>query len=135
METLTAEVEPREASRHRRIQPRHTRRLSRFLPEAGISRKQAKSKMRFQVKSIALAANGNPPKSPMRVLLRNSKSMKFLGAGDRWTKNPNQARDFRNGWWATVHAFTKNPRHLVIEYEFGNDRYNLYIPVLGHQPI
>jgi hypothetical protein len=54
-----------------------------------------------------------------------------LGAGDRWTNDPNHAQDFRNGWWATVYAFTMNPRHLVIHYEFDDERYNLRIPVLG----
>jgi hypothetical protein len=68
----------------------------------------------------------------MRVLLRNAKTMKYLGTRERWTEDPSQARDFRNGWWATVYAFTMNPRHLVIYYEFDNDRYNLHIPVLGH---
>jgi hypothetical protein len=67
----------------------------------------------------------------MRVLLLNSKTMMYLGARERWTKDSRQARDFRNGWWATVYAFTMNPRHLVIHYEFDDDRYNLNIPALG----
>ncbi len=67
----------------------------------------------------------------MRVLLRNAKTQKFLASGERWIKDPKEARDFRNGWWATLHAFTKNPRDLVIHYEFDNDRYNLSIAVLG----
>ena len=68
----------------------------------------------------------------MRVLLRHAKTMKFFRSGESWTKDPKQARDFHNGWWATVCAFTMNPRHLVIHYEFEDDRYNLHIPVLGH---
>lgn len=39
--------------------------------------------------------------------------------------------DFQSGWWATVHAFTINPRHLEILYEFDDDRYDLHIPVIG----
>jgi hypothetical protein len=69
----------------------------------------------------------------MRVLLRHAKTMKYLGRAERWTTDSGLARDFRSGWWATVYAFTMNPRHLVIQYEFDDDRYNLNIPVLGRQ--
>ncbi len=67
----------------------------------------------------------------MRVLLQNSKTLKFCGAGDRWTNDSARARDFHNGWWAAIHAFSMNPRHLVIHYEFNDERYNLEIPVVA----
>jgi hypothetical protein len=70
-------------------------------------------------------------RASMRVLLRNTKTMKYLGIKKRWTKNQKQARDFRNGWWATVYAFTMDPRNMIIDYCFDNDRYDLHIPVLG----
>ncbi len=71
----------------------------------------------------------------MRVLLRDARKMKFVCSGDRWTKDSRQAMDFHNGWWATVHAFTMNPRHLSILYQFGDERYNINIPVLGRGQI
>jgi hypothetical protein len=72
-----------------------------------------------------------PPKSLMRVLLRNSRTMKFFRSEDRWTKDPTQARDFHSGWGATVYAFTMNPRDLEIHYEFDDERYDMDISVLG----
>jgi hypothetical protein len=68
----------------------------------------------------------------MRVLLRNAKTRKFLqaGYGRRWTKNPRLARDFRTGWRATYHAFMIVGGNLVIDYEFGDERYNLHIPIV-----
>jgi hypothetical protein len=71
-----------------------------------------------------------PPHSVMRVLLRNDKTMKYLRSQDHWTKNPKKARDFRNGWWATLCAFTMDPQNLVIQYDFDDERYNLNIPVV-----
>jgi hypothetical protein len=122
----------REAVRHRRIQRRQATQLSGFFLKAGCSRDEEYARARFRFDSIVPAVERDPPKSPMRVLLRHAKTMKFFRSGERWTKDPKQARDFRNGWWATVHAFTMNPRHLVIHYVFDDDRYNLHIPVVGH---
>jgi hypothetical protein len=93
----------------------------------------AAPKPRFRVKSIAPAVKPGPPKALMRVLLRNAKTLKFVQSGERWTNTPKQARDFRNGWRAAVHAFTMNPRLLVIHYEFDDDRYNLQIPVISER--
>jgi hypothetical protein len=115
----------------------HPRQYSDLFPTSN----GEKSKPRFSLDSMppvsspergkrAMRADGRKP--PMRILLRNAKTMKFFGVGDRWTKDPKQAQDFRNGWWATFCAFTMNPRHLVIDYEFEDDRYNMHIPVLGH---
>ena len=133
-EILKVEDQQREAVRHRRIQPRLARQGSRIFPEAEDNRDQEGSKPRFQIDSIAPAVKEDAVTSPMRVLLRNAKTMKFFRSGEGWTKDPKRARDFHNGWWATVCAFTMNPRHLVIHYEFEDDRYNLHIPVLGHSP-
>jgi hypothetical protein len=132
METLMVQDEPRLAVRHRRIQPRYARRLSRLLPRVKRNGEATASKPRFEIDSIAPVSKSANQKSTMRVLLRNAKTMKFLGPGERWTNDSSQARDFRNGWWATVFAFTLNPRQLVIHYEFDDDRYDLHIPVLGH---
>ena len=118
-EILTMENPPREAFRPRRIQPR-------------FASKQEESKPRFRLDSTTPCVQQDRPDSPMRVLLRNAKTMKFFRSAERWTKDPRQARDFHNGWWATVCAFTMNPRHLVIHYEFDDARYNLHIPVVGH---
>jgi len=70
-------------------------------------------------------------KHTMRVLLRNTRTSKFLQFGERWTKNPKLARDFGSGWGATYHAFTMDTRDLAIEYEFEDERYNLHVPVLS----
>jgi hypothetical protein len=129
---LTVEVQPREAARHRRIQPRLAKHLSSPFREAETEGEEGRSRPRFRIDSTALTVKQHRPKSAMRVLLRNAKTMRFLRSGARWTKDPRQARDFHNGWWATVCAFTMNPRHLVIHYEFEDDRYNMQIPVLGH---
>jgi hypothetical protein len=106
--------------------------LSGFVPEAEHNGREEGSKPRFRIDSTASIVNREPPKSPMRVLLRDAKTMEFLGFEERWTKDPKQARDFRKGWLATLCAFKLNPRHLVIQYEFADDRYNLRIPVVGH---
>jgi hypothetical protein len=132
METQTLEHERREADRHCQVLPRRAKQLSGFLREAGCNSKEKASRLRLRFDSIAPAVERDAPKSPMRVLLRHVKTMKFVRSGERWTKDPKQAWDFRHGWWATVHAFTMNPRHLVIHYVFEDDRYNLHIPVLGH---
>jgi len=71
--------------------------------------------------------------SPMRVLLQNAKTMKYVGQGERWTKDSKQARDFHTGWSATVQAFANDPHDLLIHYEFDDDRYDLHIPVLSHR--
>ena len=87
---------------------------------------------RFDVSKFECEAEKQAPsESPMRVLLQNIKTHKFLCGSTGWTSDPRRARDFRSGWWATVCAFTMNPRNLAIHYEFANDRYNLHIPVLG----
>ena len=135
METLIVEAAPRALRRHDHFRLRADTRLSGYFPEARYDSKQQESKPRFRINSIAPSNRRDPLKSPMRVLLRNAETMKFLGSGDRWTSNPKEARDFHNGWWATVHAFAKNPRHLVIHYEFDDERYNLSIAVLGHRKI
>src|SRR5580692_12740747 len=113
METLMVEDEPRETVRHRRVQQRNAGPLSVVFPEVGCNSKEKESKPRFRMDAIAPVHQGDPPKSGMRVLLRNAKTMKYLGSSERWTKDAKEARDFRNGWWATVYAFTMNPRHLV----------------------
>jgi len=132
VETLTAGDQPCETVRHRRSSPRQPNRLSGFFPDAGYSAREEESKRRFRIDSTASFVNRAPPKLSMRVLLRNAKTMEFLGFKERWTKDSKQARDFRNGWSATLCAFKLNRRHLVIQYEFENDRYDLHIPVVGH---
>jgi hypothetical protein len=131
LENMTLENLRCEAGRPRRTQSRFAGRLSGLFPADENNSEKGQPKARFRMDSIAPANKPAPPKSSMRVLLRNIKTMKFLGFGERWTKDAKQARDFRNGWWATIHAFTVNPRHLVIHYEFDDDRYDLHIPVLG----
>jgi len=133
LETLTAQDRSRYGSRYRLIRPRHEDEpLQGLLTRTGTHRKETKSKRRFRLSSIAPAKKRKKARFAMRVLLRNAKTAKFLGVNEHWTKNPGQARDFRNGWWATIHAFTKDPRHLVIHYEFDDNRYNLSIPILGN---
>jgi hypothetical protein len=129
--TLRVKDKLRRARRHRRSQRCSANQLSGHLPEAGNNDEETGSRPRFRVPSLALAVKRNPPRFPMRVLLLNAKTMMYLGSRERWTKDSRQARDFRNGWWATVYAFTMNPRHLIVHYEFEDDRYNLNIPALG----
>lgn len=114
---LTVENQPRETSRHHHVNPRH-------------ACKKEKSKPRFRISLTARAREQDPADAAMRVLLRDGKTMKFFGSEQGWTNDPKQARNFHTGWWATVCALTMNLRHLVIHYEFNNDRYNLHIPVL-----
>jgi hypothetical protein len=133
-EILTLQNPPRETARHRRNQPRLAKQLSRLFDKSEYTRKHKKSVKRFRFNSIAPLVKSARPNSTMRVLLRNAKTMKFFHSGERWTSDPRQARDFHNGWWATLCAFAMNPRHLVIQYEFDDKRYNLHIPVLGHSP-
>lgn len=66
----------------------------------------------------------------MRVLLRHEETGRFFCATDRWTNNPARARDFRNGWWATIAALTMDSQNLAVVYDFHNDRYNFNIPIL-----
>ncbi|MGP8234851.1 MAG: hypothetical protein ACLQVW_05525 [Limisphaerales bacterium] len=131
METSSLEQKVRLAAKHRRIHHRLAVRmkLEAYSSAAGGGPREEPQK-RFD--SQMVEARPAPPRSHMRVLLRHAKTHKYLQSGEHWTKNPKQARDFRNGWWAAIYAFTMNPRHLVIQYEFDDDRYNLNIPVLGH---
>jgi hypothetical protein len=131
-EILTLENPRREAARHRRTQPRLANQVPRLIAKDANIRRHEESTPRFRFNSTAPSIRLGRSTSPMRVLLRNAKTMKFFHSAERWTNDPRQARDFHNGWWATVCAFTMNPRHLVIQYEFDDDRYNLHIPVLGH---
>jgi hypothetical protein len=131
LEAPTLDEPPRGDIGHSRIQARSARPLSRRCP-ATRNGEKADAKSRLRLKPITIPAKAELPKSPMRVLLRNAKTQKFIRAGERWTKDPKLAQDFHNGWWATLHALTMNPRHLVIHYEFDDDRYNLHIPVVGH---
>jgi len=137
-EILTVEDvadQPRATVRHHRNQPCRGKQTSRLFPESESNNGKEESKPRFRIDSPAPAVKRDAAKSPMRVLLRNARTMKFFRSGERWTKDPKKARNFHNGWWATVHAFTMNPRHLVIHYEFDDERYNLHIPVLGRPQI
>jgi len=126
-ETSIVEYEPRDGRT-----ARHARHVSGYFPANRTDGVERAPKPRFRVKSIAPAVKPRPQKPAMRVLLRHAKTLKFLRSGERWTKKPQQARDFHSGWGAALHAFTMNPRHLVIHYEFDDDRYNMQIPVLGH---
>jgi hypothetical protein len=133
IEFLRLDDKLRNADRHRRIiQQRQVCQLSAYCSDTRNSLKKKESKPRFRFHLNALAVEQNLPKSPMRVLLCNAWTGRYIRSGGRWTKDPAQARDFRNGWWATVHAFTINPRDLVLHYVFEDERYNLHIPVLGH---
>lgn len=104
MEISSLEEKVRQAARHRRAhhRPDVQRKPDDDSSPAGGAREEAPKRV------------DSPPRSPMRVLLRHAKTRKYLQSGEQWTKNPRQARDFRNGWWAAIYAFTMNPRHLVI---------------------
>jgi hypothetical protein len=129
-EAFVTENHSRKVGKHRRIRQRQDGR-SCLLPES--EEEEPESTPRFQLDGISPTVKKVAPASPMRVLLCNAKTMKFLRSGpERWTSDPRQARDFHNGWWATIHAFTMNPRQLLIHYEFDDNRYDLQIPVLGH---
>jgi hypothetical protein len=129
-ETLSLEEKVRHATKHRRVH-HHPAVQTELDDDSFVAEEELMEKTEKRGNSRAAEALQDPPASPMRVLLRHAKTHKFLQFGARWTTNPKRARDFRNGWWAAIHAFTMNPRHLVIQYEFGDDRYNLNIPVLG----
>ncbi len=128
MNTLSAE-KPESIVKHRRSRSGNAPLLSTLLPAAD---GEEAPKPRFDVDKFECEAEKDAPSaSPMRVLLQNAKTHKFFSGATGWTSDPKRAQDFRSGWWATVCAFTMNPRNLVIHYEFANDRYNLHIPVLG----
>jgi hypothetical protein len=131
LENMTVENLPCEYVRHRRNQSRFADRSAALFPEAENNGEKQRPKAWFRLESLTPGNKQAPPKSSMRVLLRNIKTMKFLAFGKRWTNDAKQARDFGTGWWATIHAFSVNPRHLVIHYEFDDDRYDLNIPLLG----
>ncbi len=113
----------RDSSRHRRTAP--VIKSDHLEPQRGSPTHQEDSRLDFEPMKHA-----EPPQRAMRVLLRNSRTMMYLRSQDHWTKNPRKARDFRNGWWATLCAFTMDPQNLVIQYDFDDDRYNLDIPVV-----
>jgi len=126
-EIVAIEDRPRQERKHCRSRNRYSTRRSRFLPE----NKAKKSEPRFLIDSITPTPRGDLPRSAMRVLLQNIKTLKFFGTDEHWTRNSKQAMDFGSGWWATVNAFTMDPSRLVIHYEFGDERYDLQIPVLS----
>jgi hypothetical protein len=103
---------------------------------ADSERQEEQPKPRFDIDAVPSEEDKQDRAlSPMRVLLQNAKTGRFFTGGLRWTPDPKQARNFHTGWWATVFAFTMNPRNLIIHYEFSNDRYNLDIPVLAARVI
>jgi hypothetical protein len=133
IEILTLGHEARITGRHRGVRQRRVRLASRFFHKAQRNSVQEDSKPRPQLDQMIFVPmeKDDTPRPPMRVLLRDSTTRKFLGPGDRWTKDRKQARDFRTGWWATVCAFSMDPRRLAIHYDFDDERYDMNIPVLG----
>jgi hypothetical protein len=130
IEILAVQDRPRQKGKRRRNRNRYSKPRFRFIPQDA----EEKPEPRFQIDSIASTRSGDSPKSAMRVLLQNSKTLKFFGTDEHWTHNSKQARDFGSGWWATINAFTMDTSHLVIHYEFGDARYDLQIPVSHSEP-
>jgi len=71
-----------------------------------------------------------PPETPMRVLLRHRKTGRFFCSSGHWTDDAARARNFCNGWKATLAAFATRASGLAIFYDFDDDRYNINIPLL-----
>jgi len=127
IEIVAVEDRPGRERKRCRSRSRYTKQRSRFIRE----NEDKKSEPRFQMDSITPTHSGDSPRSAMRVLLQNTKTLKFFGTDKHWTPDSKQARDFGSGWWATVTALSINPSHLVIHYEFDDQRYDLQIPVLS----
>ncbi|HUD83215.1 MAG TPA: hypothetical protein VMQ67_06915 [Candidatus Saccharimonadales bacterium] len=70
------------------------------------------------------------PETPVRVLLRHRPTGRFFCSTDDWTDNAARARNFRNGWRATLAAIATRVPDLAIFYDFDDDRYNINIPLL-----
>lgn len=129
-ENLSFAEKVHHADRHRRVHYRHAAHNS--LERFTFAEEQAEKEARLGFLPAATGTKPEQRKPGMRVLLLHAKTHKYLQSAARWTRNSKRARDFHNGWWAAIHAFTMDPRHLVIQYQFDDDRYNLNIPVLGH---
>ena len=108
---------------------------SRFHPRKPVqlNGSERRKTRRFSIDLNARKTETQKPKPQMRVLLRHAKTLKYVRANDEWTENAEKAQDFHSGWWATIRAFTMDPRNLMIFYKFDDDRYDLQIPVLGAQ--
>ena len=65
----------------------------------------------------------------MRILLLNSKTGLYFEALNSWTANPQTARAFENSREAAVFAQEVCPDNLEIFLEFGDEEYNVSLPV------
>jgi len=68
----------------------------------------------------------------MRVFLLNTKTGLYLESEDSWTTNPEQAKDFGTSHRANVYAMDNCLEDLEIYLDFGNEEYNVHLPVKLH---
>jgi hypothetical protein len=65
----------------------------------------------------------------MRILLINAKTGLYFESLNSWTANPQTAKDFHNGREAAVFAQELSHGDLEIFLDFGDDEYNVSLPV------
>lgn len=68
----------------------------------------------------------------MRVFLLDSKTGAYFQSPDGWTTDPALARDFISSHRAEVYAEEHGLNELDIYLDFGNEEYNVRLPVGGH---
>ena len=66
----------------------------------------------------------------MRVLVRHKKTGRFFCTVECWTHNAELAKDFFSGWEAMTAALTLDAQNLSVYYDFGDECYNISIPVI-----
>jgi len=65
----------------------------------------------------------------MRVFLLNRKTGLYLESQDSWTANPERAKDLGTSHRANVYAQDHCLEDLEIFLDFGNEEYNVHLPV------
>jgi hypothetical protein len=73
---------------------------------------------------------GHYAETGMRVLVRHKKTGRFFCTVECWTNHTELAKDFRSGWEAMTAALALDAQNLSVFYDFGDDRYNISVPVI-----
>lgn len=68
-------------------------------------------------------------KKTMRILLLNPETGLYFESLNSWTANPQTAQDFRNSRQAAMFAQELSQNHLEIFLDFGDEEYNVALPV------
>ena len=65
----------------------------------------------------------------MRVLLLNTKTGLYFDSSNSWTANAQAAKDFQDSRQAAVYAQEIHQDDVQIFLDFGDDEYNVSLPV------